>query len=335
MVFAYLITEPNMSSTVAALPPPTHDIQHKREYDDDIDVPEYAFSELWQDRAEGITFGDVLDIINPLQHIPVVSTLYRMATEDEIGIGSRLIGGALFGGPLGILITGLTAIMEELSGGSVDEHVASLLNTIGDEDDAASQFASVEKRGPDPVFLPRLEVDVAAPAAPQAPATVDANPVAVSLRTADTTKTAELQKTDHPQLSPQPIPRAPVTVAPMTAIHRVRSRPAHTEQQYSGQLQPAMDSQGAQNQRIAKEIEKAQRAQAGLLLANLGAEFADRPRSEADQVTERQNQPFEAHPYLLPRGAPPQMISRAMEQALAKYQATLQQRSSAAPALAQ
>ncbi|MBT5663730.1 MAG: hypothetical protein HOJ06_00205, partial [Rhodospirillaceae bacterium] len=41
---------------------------------------------------DGLTFGDVLDIINPLQHIPVVSTLYRELTGDEISPGARMAG---------------------------------------------------------------------------------------------------------------------------------------------------------------------------------------------------------------------------------------------------
>ena len=34
----------------------------------------------------GISFSDVLDIVNPLQHIPVVSTVYRMITSGQISI---------------------------------------------------------------------------------------------------------------------------------------------------------------------------------------------------------------------------------------------------------
>ena len=82
-----------MSTTIAALPPPTHHIPHKSENGVEPDVPEYAFSGLWQDTEEGITFGDVVDIINPLQHIPIVSTIYRMATNDDAGMGSRILGG--------------------------------------------------------------------------------------------------------------------------------------------------------------------------------------------------------------------------------------------------
>ena len=324
-----------MSSSIAALPPPTHDIPHKPEYHDDIDVPEYAFSELWQDKTEGITFGDVLDIINPLQHIPIVSTIYRMATEDDIGVGSRILGGALFGGPLGILITGLTAIIEEISGSTVDKQVASLWNSLGDEGDATSQIAAVENRGHTPAERPLIEDDLAVAATLSTPAAGEPEPVAVPVQIAATTKFASPQTADPTRLSPQPLARPPVTVSPMTAVHRVHSRPAHSLKEQS-----VTAERSAENLRIAKAIEQAQQAQAGLLLANLGAETnlgaesKDQPRNAGNLIALQQAQPFKAHPYLLPRGAPPQLISRAMEQALAKYQATLQQRSGGAPTLA-
>ncbi len=311
-----------MSSALAALPPPTHHIPHKPEYADGTDVPEYAFNELWQDKDEGVTFGDVLDIINPLQHIPIVSTIYRMATEDDIGVGSRLLGGALFGGPLGVLITGLTAIFEDISGGSIEEHVASLWNTLGDEGEAASQIATTEKKLPTPAALPLIEDNYAAAATLSAPAVGETKPMAGPVQIIATTKIASPQTTGPAQLSPRPLPRPPVTVAPMTAVHRVHSR----------QAQPVTADRGAESQRIAEAIEQAQRAQAALLLANLGADRADQPRDAGNRTTAQQVQPFKAHPYLLPRGAPPQLISRAMEQALAKYQTALQQRSGATTA---
>lgn len=60
------------------------------------------------------SFWDMLDVINPLQHIPVLSKLYRAATGDEIGSVSNIIGGALFGGPIG----GSFAIAQEISADS-------------------------------------------------------------------------------------------------------------------------------------------------------------------------------------------------------------------------
>jgi len=313
-----------MSSALAALPPPTHDIPRKPVYHDGTDVPEYAFSDLWQDRKEGITFGDVLDVINPLQHIPIVSTIYRMATDDDIGVGPRLLGGALFGGPLGVLITGLTAILEDISGGSVEEHVASLWNNLTDESAAAPQIAARETKGPEPAALPVIEDDHAAAAAQPAPPVGETKPAASPVQIAATTKIATPQTMGPAQPDPRALPRPPVTVAPMTAVHRVHSR----------QAQPVQTDRGADSQRIAMAIEQAQRAQAGLLLASLGADSADQKRGADNPAAIQQIQPFKAHPYLLPRGAPPQLISRAMEQALAKYQAAMQQRSGATKAAA-
>ena len=52
---------------------------------------------------DGFTFFDLLDIINPLQHIPGVSFLYRKITGDTIDPGSRIIGGTILGGPIGAI----------------------------------------------------------------------------------------------------------------------------------------------------------------------------------------------------------------------------------------
>jgi hypothetical protein len=61
---------------------------------------------------EDSSFGlsDMIDIINPLQHIPIVSNLYQSATGDTIGSVAMIVGGAIFGGPLGALTSaGLVA----------------------------------------------------------------------------------------------------------------------------------------------------------------------------------------------------------------------------------
>jgi hypothetical protein len=41
----------------------------------------------------GEFFSTLLDIINPLQHIPLVSKLYREWTGDEINSPARMVGG--------------------------------------------------------------------------------------------------------------------------------------------------------------------------------------------------------------------------------------------------
>ncbi|MDE2336023.1 MAG: hypothetical protein KGL10_01805, partial [Alphaproteobacteria bacterium] len=44
---------------------------------------------------------DLFDIINPLQHIPVIGALYRHITGDTISPEAEFIGDALYGGPVG------------------------------------------------------------------------------------------------------------------------------------------------------------------------------------------------------------------------------------------
>ncbi|MGZ8519674.1 MAG: hypothetical protein ACXWX7_05935 [Candidatus Binatia bacterium] len=56
--------------------------------------PKKVFS-LWQNAS--LEFGDFIDIVNPLQHIPIVATIYRHLTDDRIGMAPRVIGGALWG----------------------------------------------------------------------------------------------------------------------------------------------------------------------------------------------------------------------------------------------
>jgi len=42
-------------------------------------------------------FNDVLDVINPLQHIPIVSNLYKEQTNDEISNQAKSVGDVLYG----------------------------------------------------------------------------------------------------------------------------------------------------------------------------------------------------------------------------------------------
>jgi len=72
---------------------------------------------------EGFSFGALLDIINPLQHIPVVNTIYRAVTGDKIENGSRLIGGALFGGPIGFLVSAVSGMIQESTGKDIGDHM--------------------------------------------------------------------------------------------------------------------------------------------------------------------------------------------------------------------
>lgn len=76
---------------------------------------------------DGFTFSDFLDIINPLQHIPIVNTVYRAVTGDKIDPGSRLAGGGLFGGPIGLVASLVSGMVEESTGKDPGEHALAAL----------------------------------------------------------------------------------------------------------------------------------------------------------------------------------------------------------------
>lgn len=81
---------------------------------------------------DGFSFNDLLDIVNPLQHLPVVSTLYREFTGDEIRPESRVVGGGIFGGIIGAAASLMDVAVEELSGDTMGGHVMTAL--FGDEE---------------------------------------------------------------------------------------------------------------------------------------------------------------------------------------------------------
>lgn len=58
------------------------------------------------DRQGPLGFADMVDIINPLQQIPIVGDIYRSISGDEISDGARYAGSALYGvalgGPIGM-----------------------------------------------------------------------------------------------------------------------------------------------------------------------------------------------------------------------------------------
>ncbi len=73
-----------------------------------------AQSEFWG--KDGFNFGDLVDIVNPLQHLPVVGSLYRAFTDDQISPGSRIAGGTLYGGPIGLASAVVSAAIEQGTG---------------------------------------------------------------------------------------------------------------------------------------------------------------------------------------------------------------------------
>ncbi|MBM3565200.1 MAG: hypothetical protein FJX42_03695 [Alphaproteobacteria bacterium] len=88
------------------------------------------------------SFADLIDVINPLQHIPIVSTIYRELTGDKIGHAARLAGGVLFMGPLGGLTAIANVLIQESSGKDVGEHIMAMIKDDGPATTVANNNAT-------------------------------------------------------------------------------------------------------------------------------------------------------------------------------------------------
>ncbi|QCN95558.1 hypothetical protein D3093_09995 [Azospirillum argentinense] len=137
-----------------------------------------------------MSFGDFLDIINPLQHIPLVNTIYREITGDTIKPSSKVIGGILFGGPLGGMASIANAVVEQAQGKDIGGQI---MASLGFDGDAAAGHPPVGISGATAVAaLPDSAAGTSAPAA------AAAAPSAQPARTV----TAELPDAKRPAAPP-------------------------------------------------------------------------------------------------------------------------------------
>ena len=73
------------------------------------------------------SFHDLLDIINPLQHLPVIGTLYRAITGDHIGKFEKVAGDAIYGGLWGAVSSVADLAFEAVTGKDFGDTVLSLV----------------------------------------------------------------------------------------------------------------------------------------------------------------------------------------------------------------
>jgi len=70
--------------------------------EDHAEIKDFVTSPALKTKAENrFGFGDIIDMVNPLQHIPLVSFAYRKITGDHIKPISTIIGGGIYGGAAG------------------------------------------------------------------------------------------------------------------------------------------------------------------------------------------------------------------------------------------
>ncbi|OJX68139.1 hypothetical protein [Magnetospirillum sp. 64-120] len=118
------------------------------------------------------SFWDLLDVINPLQHIPIVNEIYQDLTGDKIGVAARLAGGGLFGGPIGLVASAIGCLVEEETGDTIGGHVVALFK---DDEAAPTQVAKAETQPQPqaaetkPAAMAPVQVAMASVNVPEAP----------------------------------------------------------------------------------------------------------------------------------------------------------------------
>jgi hypothetical protein len=107
----------------------------------------------------------LFDIINPLAHIPVISTIYERITGHEISPIARIAGDALYGGPIGAAVGVANVMAEQATGKDIGENVMAALSSPQRKEAPATMVA---QQGPAPRILWNEEPPVAVAAAAQA-----------------------------------------------------------------------------------------------------------------------------------------------------------------------
>lgn len=81
------------------------------------------------DPEDEFGFEDLIDIINPLHHIPLVSIVYENLSGDTIKPAGRIIGGAVFGGFAGAAAGIANVIVKEETGKDMAGNVVAMIET--------------------------------------------------------------------------------------------------------------------------------------------------------------------------------------------------------------
>lgn len=92
----------------------------------------------------GPSFSDVLDILNPLQHIPIINTIYQHLTGDTEGAVADVAGGTLWTGPIGLVGSLVDLAVKSDTGKSISDNILSWLGLEDDDKPAATAQAQAQ-----------------------------------------------------------------------------------------------------------------------------------------------------------------------------------------------
>jgi hypothetical protein len=112
--------------------------RQRAQFDADTDAQAKA---IGTDKIQ-LGFKDVLDLVNPLQHLPVISELYQSATGDNtMKPAIKTVGDTIYGGPIGAVSSVIDNIMTAAGG---KDMVTTAANWVGIGDDSTPQPAATQ-----------------------------------------------------------------------------------------------------------------------------------------------------------------------------------------------
>jgi hypothetical protein len=145
------------------------------------------------DETQTLSFSDFVDFINPLQHIPIIGTLYREVTGDTIQPSVQVAGDIMYGGLAGGgVLTAITSIMNatigQESGTPADVQIAQAI--FGSDDETEIKTADIQKPQESKVAFGGI-MDTAALKDKETPFSVASPLVSVDPPTASSAATAQ------------------------------------------------------------------------------------------------------------------------------------------------
>lgn len=273
-------------------------------------------------------FLDFLDVINPLQHLPIVSTIYRSLTGDTISDAARMAGGALYGGPLGVIGALANVVVEAETGTDIGGNAMAWLDG-GSETGAIGTAVADSGRLPATAAEPINAAPVTTAAALASPAALTAGGASAPLPQPAAQVAAQMAASAPAQASLHPAAR---DLSP-------EAKPAKTD--FSGRSADRLDAFIQQASALRRnnplDVGKgpASPAAAALASANPAAGAIDTTRLQAAAIKpptvaggkpgDRKGQ---AEPELSLAGADAGSVNQWMLRALDKYEHMRKQESS-------
>lgn len=87
-------------------------------------------------------FHHLLDVVNPLQHLPIIGTIYRAITGEKLDAVEKIAGDTLYGGLWGAVTSVADVAFEGLTGKSFEDTAIALFKGDGKTKIAGTKVAA-------------------------------------------------------------------------------------------------------------------------------------------------------------------------------------------------